>query len=46
MELRFTGLKLQIQADLVNPKPLGRRGLLEGGKVFGGLLKRIEIPAL
>lgn len=32
MELWFTGLKLQIQLYLVNPKPLGgEKGLLERG---------------
>ncbi len=45
MELRFTGLKLQIQSNLVNPNPLGKKGLFERNKVLG-TLKHIEIPAL
>lgn len=45
MELWFTGLKLQIQLYLVDPKPLGKRVLLERNKVLGSL-KCIEIPAL
>lgn len=33
MDLWFTGLKLQIQLYLVNPKPLGgEKGLLERGR--------------